>query len=92
MLIRKLKAFYDQKHAIMKLRGGKMQDKTQQDKTQLPDAWIEAMIEQNAAIAKIADDYDVPEEVKEITRQCLKGEITWGEGYEKIRNLPIHVK
>lgn len=45
---------------------------------------IEAIIEQSSAMVKIADGYDLPEEEKEITRQCLKGEISWQEGYKKL--------
>lgn len=46
---------------------------------------IEAIIEQSSAMVKIADGYDITDEEKEISRKCLKGEMSWKEGYKKMK-------
>lgn len=56
------------------------------------DKEIEATITQAAAMSIIADGYTPSEKEDEISRKCMKGEMTWDEGIEQIMSLPIEKK
>ena len=50
---------------------------------------IDAVLKQSAAMTVIADGYTPSVEEDEISRKCMKGEISWDEGMKLIMNLPI---
>lgn len=53
------------------------------------DKEIEATITQAAAMSIIADGYTPTDKEDEISRKCMRGEMSWDEGIEEIMSLPI---
>ena len=65
-----------------------MEDK----KRRMTEQEIEAAIQQANAMSIIADGYIPSEEENEISRKCLRGEMSWAEGMKLIMNLPVSGK
>lgn len=62
------------------------------EENKMTEAEIEAAVRQGNAMSVIADGYLPSEEENEITRKCLRGEMSWTEGRRLIMNLPTGEK
>ena len=62
------------------------------EKRKMTEKEIEAAISQANAMSIIADGYIPSEEENEISRKCMRGEMSWAEGMERILALPTQEK
>ena len=60
------------------------------EKRKMTEKEIEAAISQANAMSIIADGYIPSEEENEISRKCMRGEMSWAEGRRLILNLSVH--